>query len=130
MMDMRLDHVTLRTAELDTTIAFFRTVFGLEEGPRPQTIASIPGAWLYSEGFPIVHVIASRGVASDRATEAIDHVGLRISGYRAFRTKLQDLGIAFSTMDLPELDERRLFLRAPGGQLLEAVFSASESETK
>ena len=42
---------------------------------------------------------------------------------REFRGKLDQLGIHYSTMDLADLGERRLFFRAPGGALLEAVFS-------
>lgn len=39
-----------------------------------------------------------------------------------FRKKLDDAATPYSTMDLPELGERRLFVRTPGGILLELVF--------
>ena len=120
---MRLDHVTIRTRDIAGTRDFFREVFDLEDGERPQAIRRIPGAWLYSEGQPVVHIIGSHGVGIDRAAEAIDHVGLRLDGYSAFRARLERLGIRYSTMDLTDIQERRLFFRAPGGPLLEAVFS-------
>jgi len=120
---MRIDHVTIRTRDLEGTRAFFKTVFDLEDGERPQAIRRIPGFWLYSEGQPIVHIIGSHGAGMDRAAEAIDHVGFRMAGYSDFRTKLDRLGIHYSTMDLADIEERRLFLQAPGGPLLEAVFS-------
>jgi len=53
----------------------------------------------------------------------LDHVGFRMQGYAEFRNKLDRLSIRYSTMDLADLEERRLFFRAPGGPLLEAVFS-------
>ena len=120
---MKLDHVTIRTRDLQATRSFFLTVFGLEEGERPLAIRRIPGHWLYSEGRPLIHIIGSQGHGSDRAAEAIDHVGFRMQGYAEFRSKLDQLGIRYSTMDLADLQERRLFFHAPGGPLLEAVFS-------
>ena len=120
---MNLDHVTIRTRDLKATRSFFLTVFDLEEGERPLAIQRIPGHWLYSEGHPLVHIIGSQGSGFDRSAEAIDHVGLRLEGYAEFRSKLDQLGIHYSTMDLAEIGERRLFFRAPGGPLLEAVFS-------
>jgi glyoxylase I family protein len=120
---MHLDHVTIRTRDLETTRSFFLTVFGLEEGARPLAIRRIPGHWLYSEGRPVVHIIGSHGYGIDRSAEAIDHVGLRMEGYADFRKKLDRLGIRYTPMDLADIQERRLFFHAPGGPLLEAVFS-------
>jgi glyoxylase I family protein len=120
---MKLDHVTIRTRDLQATRSFFLTLFDLEEGERPLAIHRIPGHWLYSEGHPLVHIIGSQGYGIDRAAEAIDHVGLQMKGYADFRDKLDRLGIRYSTMDLADLQERRLFFHAPGGPLLEAVFS-------
>ena len=120
---MKLDHVTIRTRDLQATRTFFLKVFDLKEGERPLAIRRIPGHWLYSEGHPLVHIIGSQGSGFDRSAEAIDHVGLRMEGYAEFRSKLDQLGIHYSTMDLADIGERRLFFRAPGGPLLEAVFS-------
>ena len=120
---MKLDHVTIRTRDLQATRGFFLTLFDLREGERPLAIQRIPGHWLYSEGHPLVHMIGSQGYGIDPAAEAIDHVGLRMEGYAEFRNKLDQLGIRYSTMDLADIQERRLFFRAPGGPLLEAVFS-------
>jgi catechol 2,3-dioxygenase-like lactoylglutathione lyase family enzyme len=121
---MHIDHITIRTRDLTGTKEFFLEVFDeLEEQDRPRAIQRIPGHWLYADGKPIVHLIGSRGHGLDGAPEAFDHVGLRLEGYSAFRNKLDELGITYSTMDLPELDERRLFFRTPSGPLLEAVFT-------
>src|SRR6266436_5878191 len=117
---MKLDHVTIRTRDLQATRSFFLRVFDLEEGERPLAIHRIPGHWLYSQGHPVVHLIGSQGYGIDRSAEAIDHVGLRMEGYAGFREKLDRLGIRYSLMDLADLQERRLFFHAPGGPLLEA----------
>jgi len=121
---MHLDHITIRTRDLVGTKDFFLKVFDqLEERGRPKAIKRIPGHWLYADDKPIVHLIGSHGSGFDGAPEAFDHVGLRLEGYSTFRAKLDRLGIPYSMMDLPELDERRLFFRTPSGLLLETVFT-------
>ncbi|MEH6523556.1 VOC family protein [Sulfitobacter sp.] len=120
---MHLDHITIRTRDLPGTKAFLLNVFDdLEERKRPKPIRRIPGHWLYANDQPIIHLIGARGHGIDSAAEAFDHIGIHLDGYDQFRTKIECLGIRYSTMDLPELDERRLFFRTPSGPLIEAVF--------
>ena len=120
---MKLDHVTIRTRDLQAARSFFLSVFDLREGERPLAIQRrIPGHWLYSEGHPLVHIIGSQRSGFDRSAEAIDHVGLRMEGYAEFRRKLDQFGIRYTPMDLADIQERRLFFHAPGGPLLVAVF--------
>ncbi|CUW96673.1 MULTISPECIES: VOC family protein [Rhizobium/Agrobacterium group] len=117
---MQLDHVTLRTADLEETRHFLQDLLGLTVGFRPDF--SFPGYWLYRGDEPIVHLIPGGGAAVSRDAEVIDHVGFRLEGYGAFRRRLDETGIRYSTMDLPELGEQRLFVRTPGDILLELVF--------
>lgn len=119
---MVIDHVTLRTQDLRGTRDFMMRIFDLEEGRRPAEISGIPGHWLYSDGLPLVHIIEARGKGLLRAAEFIDHVGFRMGDYDTFKTKLEHLGITYRTTEIPSLNERRVFLRTPGGQLLETVF--------
>lgn len=70
----------------------------------------------------MIHLIPGGGAAVGRDAEVIDHVGFRLQGYDSVRLKLDEAETPYSTMDLPELGERRLFVRTPGGILLELVF--------
>lgn len=120
---MQLDHVTIRTTNLLVARDFFLEVFDhLEERPRPRAIQRIPGHWLFAGNAPIVHLIGAYGQGQDSAPEAWDHVAFRLTGYDAFRSKLILLNIPYSPMELPELNERRLFFRTPGGPVIETVF--------
>jgi catechol 2,3-dioxygenase-like lactoylglutathione lyase family enzyme len=121
-----LDHVTLRTRDLEGVKAFFETVLGLEAGYRPAF--HFPGYWLYAAGQPVIHLIPGQGGPVDRMGETIDHVGFRLDDHEAMRLKLDRLSIPYSQMNLPELGERRLFLRTPTGILLELVFRATSAE--
>ena len=120
-----LDHVTLRTHDLEGTRAFLETVLDIKPGYRPAF--SFPGYWLYENAEPIVHLIPGRSGTIDRNGETIDHVGFRLADHDGMRRKLDALGIAYSRMELPELGERRLFIRTPTGILLELVFREPRS---
>ncbi len=117
---MQLDHVTLRTADLEGTRHFLQDLLGLTIGYRPDF--DFPGYWLYQGQEPIVHLIPGGGLPVGRDAETIDHIGFRCEGYASFRQRLDDKAIPYSTMDLSDLGERRLFVRTPGGILVELVF--------
>lgn len=117
---MRIDHVTLRTADLDGTRRYLETLLGLQAGSRPDF--PFPGYWLYRDGEPVVHLIPGGGRPVGGEAEMIDHVGFRLDDEADVRAKLDRLALRYSTMELPELGERRLFVRTPGGILLELVF--------
>lgn len=120
---MLLDHVTIRTSHAAETRDFFLAVFGqLAEKPRPRAIQRIPGYWLFAGDAPILHII---GVPEDdfsNPSEAWDHVGFRLTGHDDFLQSLDQLGVPYSRMSLPELNERRLFFQTPFGPLVEVVF--------
>jgi len=120
---MHIDHVTIRTTKLAQSRDFFLNVFDeLEERPRPAEIARrIDGHWLFADDKPIIHLIA--GGHAHPHGGVIDHVGIHLDDYTAFRNKLENLGIAYSPMDLPEIGERRLFFHSPEGALIETVFN-------
>jgi catechol 2,3-dioxygenase-like lactoylglutathione lyase family enzyme len=122
---MMLDHITLRTADLEGTRAFLEAVLDLTPGYRPAF--PFPGYWLYAGDEPIVHLIPGRGGPVEQSGETIDHVGFRLPDYDGHRQKLDRLGVAYSTMDLPELGERRLFVQTPTGILLELVFRKDQT---
>jgi catechol 2,3-dioxygenase-like lactoylglutathione lyase family enzyme len=50
-----LDHYNIRTHVLAETVEFYEKALGLEVGDRPNF--SFPGAWIYSEGRAVVHLI-------------------------------------------------------------------------
>src|SRR5262245_35028557 len=49
-----LDHYNVSTRNLGDTVRFYEDILGLVNGPRPPF--DFPGAWLYSEGHPVLHL--------------------------------------------------------------------------
>ena len=123
---MHIDHTTLRTNELEKTKEFLIRVFDLKSGERPAVIAAnIPGYWLYYKDKPLIHLIESSyfdKTSLDNSSEAIDHTAFYMENYEEFKQKLTEMKVTYSLMDLPDIGERRIFLRTPTGILLETVF--------
>jgi hypothetical protein len=79
--------------------------------------------------YPRPLAVLRGGIARDRPGETIDHVGFRLENYWGLRNRLDERGIRYSLMDLPDINERRIFMWTPGGTLLEAVFDADQTSS-
>ena len=55
----KLDHVNVRTTQLDRMIDWYTTVLGLRSGERPNF--PFPGAWMYAGDSPVVHLVGIDG---------------------------------------------------------------------
>lgn len=118
---MYIDHVTFRSSDMEATRDFFISVFDLLSGARPGLISDcIPVYWLYAQYKPLVHIIPAGDegypLPATALKESISHVAFHLEG-SAFREKLQNLGIHYSLMDLVNIEERMIFMYAPGGKV-------------
>jgi catechol 2,3-dioxygenase-like lactoylglutathione lyase family enzyme len=116
----QLDHVNIHTADLASTVDFYAGVIGLEQGERPTTIGR-PGAWLYCEGRPLIHLIEidqSHGAG----TGVIDHVAFDTEGYDTMVSKLTERGLTFEAKELSDFRIRQIFVHDPNGVKLELNF--------
>ena len=121
-----LAHVTIKTADLAATIAFYETVLSLKQLPRPPF--NFPGAWLgIPDGEALVHL-----VAGDRAREAdgsvavgsaaIDHVSFWARGYEAQRARFTAFGLPYRSQPVPDSALAQLFVYDPNGVLIELTY--------
>ncbi len=127
---MKLDHITIRTHQLELNRDFLISVLPLVEGPRPPSIiAMVDGYWLYYKDWPLVHLIKSSFEPNEAPvdqTEAIDHFAFILEvDYDQFKGKLQQLNIPFERNHLPELNRRRIFFYTPTKILIETIFDSS-----
>ncbi len=113
-----LDHITLRSADLARTLAFYQHLLGMLPGRRPDFAVS--GWWLYAAGNPVVHVLEMPVEARDGA---VDHIAFEASGRAALSARLEAAGIPFELVALPDGSALQMFLRDPEGTRIELVFT-------
>ena len=118
----RLDHVNLRTAQLQRMIDFYCGVLGLTVGARPDF--NFPGAWLYCDGFPIVHLVGvSDPPAPYRGDQQLEHFAISADDMTGFMAILQREGIAYHRVDVPGMPITQINLHDPDGNHLHIDFS-------
>jgi catechol 2,3-dioxygenase-like lactoylglutathione lyase family enzyme len=113
---MQLDHVNIKTDNLEGTTTFFRDVIGLEVGPRPNF--PFPGVWLYHEGRPIVH-LKSPGEPGANSTGPLDHVAFFTEKLDEVLAALDAKRLGYDLRVLPDGFLRQCFVRDPNGIMLE-----------
>lgn len=116
-----LDHVTIRSTDLERTAVFYEALLGLPRGPRPAF--GVPGHWHYGAGHPVLHVLA---VQEPSPVAMFDHMAFQARGRAAFEQRLRGAGVAFQQQPLPDGAGLQLFLRDPDGLRLELVFRRKE----
>ncbi|MFN2462128.1 MAG: VOC family protein [Candidatus Velthaea sp.] len=120
----RLDHVNIRTADLEATKDFYVDVIGLRVGDRPPF--SFAGYWLYDDATPVIHLTETTH-AAESGTGSIDHVSFRAGGLRAMREGIRARGIAAEERTVPRNGDVQLFLADPNGVTIELTFRAEEA---
>ena len=117
MAVLGLDHINIRTAELDRTRAFFLDVLGLTEGWRPAF--GFPGAWLYAGDQDVVHLVEVPEPPAASAGSSLDHFAFAIDDFEAARAQLDAHGIGYRELASPEGDIRQFFITDLNGVVIE-----------
>ena len=126
-----LFHIAVKTAKLESSLAFYKDVLGLMEIARPDF--GYPGAWLACPGLTggaIVHLYAGGpALGADGAmatgTAAIDHISLSCSGFHAFRARFAVRGLPWREFLVPGTTLWQLFVYDPSGVQMELTFEGA-----
>lgn len=119
----RLDHVTIRTADLAAMAEYYQDVVGLRVGARPPF--SFPGAWLYLGKRAVVHLVEVE-TAPEKARAAIEHFAFRATGLAAFVQRLESHAVDYRLGTVPDLAIRQVHFHDPDGNHVEVGFSPDE----
>ena len=118
----RLDHVNLRTAQLDAMMKWYDDILGLRAGARPNF--PFPGAWLYSGEDAVVHLVGIDGDPGAGAEQdlKLEHFALSASGRDSFEARLVAAGEKFETVDLKDVGITQYNIWDPDGNHIHIDF--------
>ena len=122
----KLDHVNLRTANLDMMVVWYSTILGLTAGKRPNF--AFPGAWLYAGDQPVVHLVGvdgNPGAGSEGALK-LEHFALSATGRAEFESRLTTAGEKFERSELSDFGIIQLNVWDPDGNHLHIDFASQE----
>jgi catechol 2,3-dioxygenase-like lactoylglutathione lyase family enzyme len=120
-----LQHINLRSADVDRSRRFYVEVIGLEIGPRPPLASN--GYWLYLGGVPVIHLVQQAADGpSPNGSGAVDHVAFHGVDFDATRHRFSTLGIPFREAVIPRDGTRQLFVHDPDDVKIELNFDPAE----
>jgi catechol 2,3-dioxygenase-like lactoylglutathione lyase family enzyme len=117
-----LDHYNVSTRKLQETVQFYQDVLGFVNGPRPPF--DFPGAWLYSDGHPVLHLndISPTDRQQRPDSGVIDHVAFGSRGFEPMKQRLIGKKIPYRVNEVPNSTRRQIFLRDPNNVEIELNF--------
>ena len=118
-----LDHVNLRTANLDTMGRFYRDILGLRAGERPPF--GFGGAWLYCGEQPVVHLVEVAEPPETRAPR-LEHFAFRAEGLGDFLALLSGHGVAYETAVVPGMEIIQVNFHDPDNNHIHVDFQPHE----
>jgi catechol 2,3-dioxygenase-like lactoylglutathione lyase family enzyme len=123
-----LDHFNIRTRDLAATVRFYEDVLGLEKGPRPNF--AFPGAWMYSEGRAVVHLVDISPTDEPQKPDSgvVHHVAFVSQGFRSMKTRLQAKGVVFEAREVPGGDLWQIFVTDPNGVMIELNYETAKEQ--
>jgi len=123
----RIDHINLRTSQLEETCQFYERLLELRRG-RAAGMDQDRNAWMYDEGGrPIIHInMPEEGEHEPEpgSTGKLHHVALDCRGYDELMQRVKNLGVYHETNYIDEIGLRQVFLYDPNGVRLELNFQA------
>jgi len=124
----KLDHYNVSTRDLGATVRFYEDILGLVNGPRPPF--DFPGAWLYSEGHPVLHLndISPTDTPQRPDSGVIDHVAFGSRGFEAMKERLAQKRVQYRVNVVPNSTRRQIFLTDPNNVLLELNFDVAAEQ--
>jgi catechol 2,3-dioxygenase-like lactoylglutathione lyase family enzyme len=123
-----LDHFNIRTRKLAETVRFYEEILGLKNGDRPNF--AFPGAWMYSEGKPVVHLVDISPTSEPQKPDSgvVHHVAFASRGFSAMKDRLKSKGMAFESRQVPGGDLWQIFVNDPNGVMIELNYEAAREQ--
>jgi catechol 2,3-dioxygenase-like lactoylglutathione lyase family enzyme len=124
-----LDHFNIRTRDLNSTVHFYQDIMGLEKGPRPNF--TFPGAWMYSEGKAVVHIVDISKTDEPQKPDSgvVHHVAFVSRGFDGMKQRLASKGMPFDARQVPGGELWQIFVNDPNGVMIELNYEAAKENS-
>ena len=119
-----MNHFTVLTDDVPATVDFYRDFIGLTEGERPPL--GFPGAWLYTGGQAVLHVVGGRPKSELRAG-VIDHMAFSASDVKGVKARFDAASVKYDLRRQKDSGIWQLFTYDPNGAKVELDFDPAES---
>lgn len=119
-----LDHVNIRTANLENMVDWYCGVLGMTVGKRPPF--GFPGAWLYTGNQAAVHLIGVDNPASGDDPR-LEHFAFSASGLPSFLQTLEERQVSYRLGRVPEFDILQVNIFDPDGNHIHVDFTGPET---
>jgi catechol 2,3-dioxygenase-like lactoylglutathione lyase family enzyme len=121
-----LDHFNIRTRKLAETVRFYEEVLDLKKGDRPNF--AFPGAWMYSEGKPVVHLVDISQTSEQQKPDSgvVHHVAFASYGFARMKAQLTSKGLSFDVREVPGVDVWQIFVTDPNGVMIELNYETAK----
>src|SRR6476469_9746666 len=121
-----LDHFNILTRNLTDTVRFYEDILGLEKGARPNF--AFPGAWMYSEGKAVVHLVDISKTDEPQKPDSgiVHHVAFASQGFDGMKKRVQPKGTEFDSRQVPSGDLWQIFVNDPNGGIIELHYEAAK----
>ena len=137
-MSIEINHILVRTTDLDDMSRFLIQVVGLEKGFRPPF--NFSGVWLYGDDKPLVHLVeinpddkglsdylGSKTSTSYMSRGVVDHIAFNGVDYHALIERFEQQHIEYVERTIPSTNEHQVFVEGPDNLKVEFLFSANKS---
>ena len=123
-----LDHFNIRTRKLADTVRFYEDILGLEKGARPDF--AFPGAWMYSEGKAVVHLVDISRTEEPQKPDSgvVHHVAFVSRGFADMKRRLETKGFKYDSRQVPGGDLWQIFVDDPNGVMIELNYEAAKEQ--
>ncbi len=123
----RLDHVNVRTSQLDAMIEWYGRMLGMATGPRPDF--SFPGAWLYAGDKAVVHLVGVEAEPdADASALKLEHFALKATGMRELLDRAEAAGERIELRKVPSFPIVQVNIWDPDGNHIHIDFDLAEAE--
>ncbi|MEM6621527.1 MAG: VOC family protein [Pseudomonadota bacterium] len=123
----RLDHVNIRTGNLQGMVAWYTSMLEMHAGPRPDF--PFPGAWLYVGDAPFIHLIGVEPTPTDPQKDLhLEHFAFSASGLGTLLARAKDAGERAGVNRVPGFPIVQVNLWDPDGNHLHIDFDVAEAD--